>query len=107
VYTAVKVAEQEHTQAQLFDESALVSDFNDITDADLVFQEEKEAGDEIANQILGAEADCQPADAGRRQQRRDVDPYLLQQEHRGDDEENGGGGGLDDLTQRLGALLAL
>src|SRR5215510_14944691 len=107
VHTAVKVSQNEDTQAELFDEPGLVSYFDDITDADLIFQEEKEAGNHITDQILRAKADCQPTDASRRQKRSDIEPYLFEYEHRSDNEEDGSSNCPDDLTQSLGALLEL
>ena len=70
-----------------FDEPAGAVDRRDVTDADLILEEEEEAADDVADQRLRAEADRQAGDAGAGQHRGDVDLELLQN-HQGRDADD-------------------
>ncbi len=56
----------------------------DVADADLIFEDEEEAGDDVADQRLRAEADGQADDAGAGEHRGDVHVQLAQ-DHQGRD----------------------
>src|SRR5699024_6278503 len=51
-------------KARLFDNTGGPADGDILADVDLVFRQDKEAGDDVANQPLGTETDGQSDDAG-------------------------------------------
>ena len=55
-----------------------------VADAVLVLQGHEDAGQEILDQVLRAECQRHTGDAGRGEQRRDVDAELGQDQHGGD-----------------------
>ena len=53
----------------------------DVADAVLVLEQHEQAGDEVLDQVLRAEAERDAGDAGAGQQRREVHPELAQDQH--------------------------
>ena len=104
---ALLVAQHDGAQVDLLDQPALPVDDRVVADAHLVFEDDEEAGDHVAHQGLGAEADRQAGDAGAGQRRRDVDAELAQHHQPGDDRDGDGQRLLNEPAERLRALGAL
>ena len=102
-----QIAQHDRPQLDRFDEPADPIDLGDITDADLVLQNDEEAGDQVLDQGLGAEADGQAKDAGAGEDRHHIDVEFSQQHERGEHQHHRGERILHQAAERsrpLGAL---
>ncbi len=73
VHRAVVAAQRDRPQADRLDESGLAVDRDHVAEANLVFEDQEEAGDDVADEILRAEADGQAGDPRPGQDRPNVD----------------------------------
>ena len=73
--TPVGVAQPGDPQRDLLDGADRLAGVDDVADAVLVLEDHEDAGEEVLDQALRAEAERHAADTGRRQQRpeRDAD----------------------------------
>ena len=69
----VAVAQDDGAQVDLLDDPGDAVDPRQIADPHLILEDQEEAGDDVAHQVLRAEADRQPGNAGAGQDRQDVD----------------------------------
>ena len=86
--------------------SVTIVDRDPIANAEVVLQQDEEAGDDVSNQALGAEADGQPDHAGTRQEWRDVGELAEDHQSR-DTRQQHNPGGLTNADQRVKPHLAL
>ena len=72
---AVRVAQPGDPQGHLLDRADGLTGVDDVADAVLVLEDHEDPGEEVLDQALGAEAERDAGDAGRREQRpeRDAD----------------------------------
>ena len=82
-------------------------DSRDVADAHLILEDEEEAGDDVAHQVLRAEADRQAGDAGAGQNRQHVDRQLAQQHQDRDEPHGDRDQPRQDAAERAGAPLPL
>ena len=82
---AVDIAQHDRAQVDLLDVAGHAVDAREVADADLIFENEEEPRDHVADEILRAEADRQPRNPGAGQDRHDVDAELAQQHQDGDE----------------------
>ena len=78
VHRAFVIAQHDGAEVDCLDQPAGAVDPGDVADADVVVEDQEEAGDEVLDQRLRAEADGQADDAGAGQHRHDVDVQLAQ-----------------------------
>src|SRR5262249_11507446 len=76
VHVAVAVAQAYVAQRDLLDLAGFVQDLDHVTLAELVLDQEDEAGEVVLDQALGAEPDRHARDAGRGEDRRHGDAEL-------------------------------
>ena len=72
MHGAVVAAKRDRPQSDRLDQARLAVDRDDVAEADLVLQDQEEAGDDVANEVLRAKADGQAGDPGARQDRTNV-----------------------------------
>ena len=72
------VAQLRHPQGDALDGATNPANRHEVAYAVLRFEQNKDPGEEIAQQVLGAEADHQAGDAGRAEERTEVDPELVE-----------------------------
>src|SRR5262245_38748131 len=101
------VAQDNRSQVDLLDESIGTVDHRIVSDTHLVFENEAEAAEEVFDQPLRAEAECDAGDAGAGQQRSDVDAEFVENRHDGQPDDHDGGDVVEDETDRASALGAL
>ena len=73
---AVEVAQPRDPQADRLDGAARLAEVDDVADAVLVLEDHEDAGQEVLDQALGAEAEREADDAGAGDDRGDVDAEL-------------------------------
>ena len=78
---------------------------DDVADPELVLDQDERAGEEVAHERLGAEADRHAEHAGAGQQRREIDPQLAAGGERGDQEDREREDAAQDARKRVDALL--
>ena len=66
LHGSLAIAQHDRPQVDLLDFPAHAIDAGDVADPDLILDDQEETGDDVAHQILRAEADRQPGDAGAR-----------------------------------------
>ena len=71
-------------------------DLDDFADVVLVFDEDEDAVEHVLEDGLGAEADADADDAGRGEQRREIDAEDGQDVEKDDEADDAVGGGADD-----------
>ena len=78
-----QVSQHDGAEVDLFDQASCPVHNGHVSNPDLVLQDEEETGDDVPDQILGAEPDSQPENAGTGKDGSDLDAQFLQddQEH--------------------------
>src|SRR5690606_8820190 len=92
VYGAVERADRDGADGQAFDDAGQAGDLDDVALVHDVLELDEDAGDDVLDEFLGAEADGKTEHAGTGKQRRDVDPDLGQRQHAHHDGERDGEG---------------
>src|SRR5262245_17290248 len=105
LYRAFDVPKHDGAQVDLFDAAGDAVDASQITDADLVLEDQKEARDDVAHQILRPEADGQAGDAGAGQDRHDVDGQLAHHHQDPDEHDRDRDQAGEDAAERRGTPL--
>src|SRR5437660_5486052 len=70
---AFEISQNGRPQSHTFDVTGKVADLHNITDAELVFKQDEETGDDIFNEALRAETNGQSNDTGTSKYRPDVE----------------------------------
>src|SRR5437879_12532427 len=73
VHLPFKIPQNGRPQSHTFDVTGKVADLHNITDAELVFKQDEEAGDDILDEALRAETNGQSNDTGTSKYRHDVE----------------------------------
>ena len=81
-----------------------LAEVDGVADAVLVLDHHHHAGQEVLDQVLGAEADRQAEHAGAGEDRGDVHPDLGEHHHERDAEDHGRGDALQQRAEALGPL---
>ena len=82
------IAQPDRADRDRFDYPRMVlPDIDHIADRDLILHQDEQAGDDVLDQRLAAEADRHTDDAGPGEQRCDVHPDVGQDYQRGQDDE--------------------
>ncbi len=79
-----QVSQHDSAEIDLFDQTACTVHNGDVSNPDLVLQDEEETGDDVPDQILGAEPDSQPENAGTGKDGGDLDAQFLQDDQNHD-----------------------
>ncbi len=103
---AVDIAQPGHAQADRLDDAGGLAEVDDVTDAVLVLEDHEDAGEEVLDEVLGAEAEGDADDAGAGDDRCDVDAQLGQHHDDDDRQDQAGRDALEQRSHGLGALLA-
>src|SRR3954447_8476946 len=80
---AVDRAEPRGPQADYLDDPDRLTEVDSVANAELILDEDEDAGQEVLDQALRAEADRDADDARARQHRAEVDPDLIEDEEDG------------------------
>ena len=107
LHRAFAVADDDRAEVDLLDRAGDVVDPRQIADPHLILENQKETGDDVAHEILRAEADRQARDAGAGQDRQDVERQLAQQHQDGDEADRRRDQARQDAAQRRRAPLPL
>src|SRR5574337_2139220 len=104
---AAEIPQDGHPQIKPLHRTTDLARLDDVAYRKLSLKDDEEAGDDILNQTLSAEADGQPHYTRAGDDGRDVQPDLLKPHHRGDDDNDRRPDGLHDTGQRQGAFFPL
>src|SRR5690606_24498389 len=101
---AVEAAQDGRAQIDLLDESTRSVDDDHVAHAQLVLHEHEESADDVAHEVLRAEAHGQADDARAGQNRRHVEADFAQDHDERDRPDGHADGAADDAGNRVGAL---
>ena len=100
---AVHVAEECGAQGDLFDDAGGRSHVDDVTHAELILDQHEHSGEEILDEALGAESECDTDDSGAGDEWTQVDVELRQRHEAGNGEDHQRRYGLEHGAQGLGS----
>ena len=83
-----------------FDQAAGAVDNGNVTDPDLIFQQEKKAADQVAHQMLRAEPDRQPDHPSAGEYGTDIDTHLAESDENDDEPQKAAADGPQDARER-------
>ena len=101
---AAGVADGGDPQPDRLDGATDLADIDQVADPVLVFEQHEQAGDEVLDQVLGAETEGDTDDAGAGDQGSEVHPEFAEDHHRGDYEDRDGGAAAQHRAERLSPL---
>src|SRR5262249_45829712 len=104
---AVAITQDDHAQPDFLDEAAFPFDIHDVAHADLVFDQNEKAADDILHEILRAETDGETDDAGAGENGADINADLFEGHHAGDGNDEKNEEVTDESGKGVGALLNL
>ena len=81
-----------------------IAEIDHVADAVLVLDQHEHAGQQVAHDRLGAEADGDADDAGARDERSEIHVEFAEQHHERNGPDDGGGDALEQRAQRRGPL---
>ena len=102
---SVHVAQPRGAQAYRLHGAGRVADIDDVTDAILVLQQHEDAGQEVPDEVLRAEADRDADHPGAGENRRQVHAQVTEADRGGDGEDRDRGGVTEDGPERVGPLM--
>lgn len=100
-----EVTEDDHAEGDSFDEAAFVVEVDDIADADLIFEEDEEAADDVLDEVLCTESDGEADYTGGGDDGADFEAELFENHHAGDDVDTDAEDPTDDSGKGVGAFL--
>src|SRR5437867_10924151 len=105
VHLPYQIPQNSGAQSHTFDDTRKIANLHNVTNAELVFKQDEETGDDILDEALRPETNSQSNDTGAGKHRTDVESEFRADRQYNDRNENSLTDTANNVTQRFRALL--